>query len=332
MEEIKPKLSLAFVDVFDSFDKSDNRYTQALSRHFDLITNEEKPQLLFYSCFGTEHLRYNESIRIFFNGENLFPNFNICDYAIGSLRDGISGRNMYQPSALYMYDNRCLPATTRAMASRKFCSFIYSQDNFGQGAQLRKLFCKKLMNEYKHVDCPGKILHNMDAPFFAERSNPRYWHESKVRFLSEYKFNIAFENSNTDGYLTEKLLDPFMANCIPIYWGGAGITSPFPKDAMIYVQDYPDLDALIERIREVDQNDDLYLEMLSNNPLRHGVLKDPVDELEKFLLPIALGCNQSLTKDPGLRDPIHRVSDFALMSTHKLNRLRKLKKFFSMFF
>lgn len=59
------------------------------------------------------------------------------------------------------------------------------------------------MAEYAHVDCPGKVLHNMDTPELAGRFNTD-WNASKLKFIGKYKFNIAFENSDSDGYMTEK--------------------------------------------------------------------------------------------------------------------------------
>ena len=43
--------------------------------------------------------------------------------------------------------------------------------------------------------------------------------ENKIDFLSEYKFSIAMENSNGDGYVSEKIVDSFLSGTIPIYYG-----------------------------------------------------------------------------------------------------------------
>ena len=41
--------------------------------------------------------------------------------------------------------------------------------------------------------------------------------KNKILFLSNYKFSIAMENSEGDGYLSEKIIDSFEAGTIPIY-------------------------------------------------------------------------------------------------------------------
>jgi hypothetical protein len=43
---------------------------------------------------------------------------------------------------------------------------------------------------------------------------------NKIEFLSSYKFSIAMENSEGQGYVSEKIIDSFMAGTIPIYYGG----------------------------------------------------------------------------------------------------------------
>ena len=43
--------------------------------------------------------------------------------------------------------------------------------------------------------------------------------KDKIKFFSSYKFSIAMENSNGDGYISEKIVDSFLAGTIPIYYG-----------------------------------------------------------------------------------------------------------------
>ena len=41
----------------------------------------------------------------------------------------------------------------------------------------------------------------------------------KIDIMKLFKFNIAFENEISDGYVTEKILHSLYANTIPIYFG-----------------------------------------------------------------------------------------------------------------
>lgn len=154
--------------------------------------NANAPDFVLYSCFGAAHLKYKKAVKIFMCDENVYPDFNQCDYAIGSVRLDCE-RYLWFPPCFSTYLNRelpQLPQLDKSMARRKFCSFIYSQCGIGEGSIMRKNFCEELMRLYKHVDCPGRILHNMDAPELAIRENAAQWNASKIEFLSKYKFIV----------------------------------------------------------------------------------------------------------------------------------------------
>jgi alpha(1,3/1,4) fucosyltransferase len=42
--------------------------------------------------------------------------------------------------------------------------------------------------------------------------------QDKLNFIKGYKYNICPENSDTEGYTTEKLFESINSGCIPIYW------------------------------------------------------------------------------------------------------------------
>ncbi|KAH9255344.1 hypothetical protein BASA81_006796 [Batrachochytrium salamandrivorans] len=43
---------------------------------------------------------------------------------------------------------------------------------------------------------------------------------STSEIQAHYKFSICFENSNVDGYVSEKVVNPYVGGSIPVYWGG----------------------------------------------------------------------------------------------------------------
>ena len=45
----------------------------------------------------------------------------------------------------------------------------------------------------------------------------------------DYMFTIAIENTSHEHYFTEKIINPFFNNTIPIYWGCKKIEEYFPK-------------------------------------------------------------------------------------------------------
>lgn len=296
----KPIIKVAYADFWADFDPEHNIIADALREQFTLQRDDRAPDFLFFSNYGLRHLRYTDCVKIFYTGENMAPDFNQCDYAISACHMEFEGRNLYLPPCMATYRKEqapTLPPLSAELVKRPFCSFIYSQARVGEGSKRRKAFCEKLMREYAHVDCPGAILHNVDAPELAARGDESNWNASKIRYLSKYKFNLAFENSDSSGYITEKLSDCYLGNTVPIYFGSCGNPAPFPKESMICVHDYADDDALIARIKEVNENDELYLAMLAANPLRHGMSCDCAPTLSAYLTPILKRGNHPFTKD-----------------------------------
>ena len=79
-----------------------------------------------------------------------------------------------------------------------------------------------------------------------------------LEFQKKYKFSIAFENSVQNGYTTEKILDSYRSNCIPIYYGSKTIAYDFNTETFINCNDFKTTKELIEYIIKVDNDDDLY--------------------------------------------------------------------------
>ena len=84
-----------------------------------------------------------------------------------------------------------------------------------------------------------------------------------VAFMQDYKFSIAFENSSYPGYTTEKILHAMLANTVPIYWGNPQVAKDFNPNSFINCHDFKDLDSVVDYIKKVDQNDDLYRQYLA---------------------------------------------------------------------
>ena len=84
-----------------------------------------------------------------------------------------------------------------------------------------------------------------------------------MEFLKPYKFNIAFENTSYPGYTTEKVMEPMVVGTLPIYWGNPLINMDFNTKSFINWHDYGSDEAVINKLIELDQNDQKYRNMLS---------------------------------------------------------------------
>lgn len=84
----------------------------------------------------------------------------------------------------------------------------------------------------------------------------------KLDFISDYKFVIAFENSSFPGYTTEKIFEGMLVNSIPIYWGNPLIHLEFNDKSFINAHQYGSLQEVVDKIIELDQDDNKYKEYL----------------------------------------------------------------------
>lgn len=303
----KKTIKVNFCDYTNNINAS-NSFKTTFQKYYNVEISKE-PDFLFYSCFGAKHLDYKNCVKIFVTAENVIPDFNECDY--GAAFDYINFgdryfRKMYHVPSPEICNRE---AVSKDFFNRRFCNFIYSNATSGEGAFLRQEFCKKLM-EYKHVDCPGKILHNMDAEDELAPRNGDWW-KSKLDFLKKYKFTIAFENSRSNGYTTEKLVQPLQSFSIPIYWGNPLVTRDFNPKAFINSNDYDnDFDAVIERIKELDNDPDKYLAMLRENPMQADFDFEQNKKYEKWILNIIEKGNKPFNRDPHGHSPVNEYKKY----------------------
>ena len=252
---MKQRVKINFKDFWHADNKRNirqNSIFQLLSKKFDLVLSD-KPDFLIYSCFGKKFLKY-KCVRVFYTGENVRPNFNECDYAF-SFDYPVTEKNYRLPIyRLYLQDFEQLKNRhtddANTVIKKRFCNFLYSNVT----ATERIDFFQKL-NQYKKVDSGGKVLNNLG-----------YFVNNKHEFLQHYKFTIAFENTSYPGYTTEKILHPLIANSIPIYWGNPLIAKDFNPKAFVNCHEYENFEQVIDKVIEIDNDDDLY----------HAYLKEPV--------------------------------------------------------
>lgn len=102
----------------------------------------------------------------------------------------------------------------------------------------------------------------------------------KLSFLSDYKFNIAMENSLEENYHTEKLLEGLAAG-LPIYYGGKDnldwLFERFNEKSFIYSTNILDT---INVVKKIDSNETLFYEMRNSKALLDETLFDK--EIENF--------------------------------------------------
>lgn len=154
----------------------------------------------------------------------------------------------------------------------KFCAYMYHQ----QHEHRIKYF--KLLSTYKHVDALGKCCNNVNIiNTRTNYSENETYNDIAVEYYTNYKFVLAIENTMLTGYSTEKLLNPLIANSIPIYWGDQNIFKYINKKRVIYVLDFNSDQELLDHIKFLDNNKDAYNDVINEN-----IFIDPNFTFENF--------------------------------------------------
>lgn len=263
-EKRKP-LKIAFTDFWSHFDPVDNYFYKLLSQDFE-VTISKDPDLLIYSNYGSKHKDFF-CYKLFYSGENERINWNACDIAMG-FQILMNECYFRLPNWIWYFNQSKFsygrsPINVDNLANKKFCNMVVSNGK----AKKRVDFYHKL-NKYRAVDSGGRFLNNVGGPV-----------ANKLDFISKYKFTLAFENSSAEGYTTEKLVEPFMAGSIPIYWGNPKVAEEFNTDAFLNYHDYGDDESFIQKIIEVDQNDSLYLKMAEQPMFRNDKMPEYLNDV-----------------------------------------------------
>lgn len=248
---------------------------ECLKDDYDFVWDESTPDYIIctdqiYSkkkIFGKFKKLYKSSaINIFYASEAITPDFNIFDYAIGwDVNLQFGDRYCLLPPA-HIYPGKKFvrnienPITTFEQAKKElsaktgFCSFLYS--NWVAHPMRDQLFYG--ISKYKRVDSLGKHLNNVN-----KKGTGYVGHRSEcIDIKRPYKFSIASENATFSGYTSEKILTSFDAHSIPIYWGDPDIEKYYNGLAFINAMKYGNIHELTEKIKEIDENDNLWCEMI----------------------------------------------------------------------
>ena len=274
---MKKKLLIKFVDFWTNWNTTDDNHFYDLLSEKYIVELSEDPDIIFYSNFGKEHLKY-KCTRIFFSTENVRPDFSICDFAI--CFDHSKNENLLRfplwASYYITYEKKRLTKiyTTIDPESRfeewsnrkKFCCLIVSN-----GAASERIDFYKMLDSKIKVDSAGRWNNTIGTELLAGTEN-------KFEFIKDYRFVIAFENSSYSGYTTEKILEPLLAGCIPIYWGDPEVSKDFNPARFITVKNREDFEEVINRIAGIEKNKSLAKAYLNEKIFANDHLPEYLDK------------------------------------------------------
>ncbi len=271
-------IRLKFHDFWPNFNKEENVWTWLLRQKNNVVIVEENPNLVI-TMAGSKP--YPNVYTIYYSNEPFFPNVsanNYADHYLSNFFLDIPNHTRFPSYYMYVYefiraglipDLSFFTKTNREVPIKNnFCAFVTRSFGGKRGDFFNRL------NEYKKVDTNCGPTSSFTLPFDNTSFSSS---KPKIDFIRDYKFVISFENNwrgtypcfpnanvvdglltDMGGLISEKLVEPFIGGSLPIYWGSEMVSKEFNSKTFLNYYDFENEDALIAKIIELDNNDDLY--------------------------------------------------------------------------
>ena len=221
-------------------------------------------------------------IKIFYTGENERPPQGRWDAYLSFDMHSFDGRNAYLPlwwitssdilvPTISPYlgrpitiDQMLNPRKPTLEGREKFCAAFIGK------AYPFRMHAISAISKIGKVDVFGGIA----------RDTRQTRAEEKYDISQKYKFVFAFENDLYPGYVTEKVPEAWATGAVPLYWG-ADPAGYLNQRSFINLANFPTLEDFVDKVSEVDQNDELWLRYASEPLLMKRPSLDHVIEVLK---------------------------------------------------
>jgi hypothetical protein len=195
-----------------------------------------------------------------YNHYNIYKDFGnnkISIYLYNHINKFIETNDYIAIPIIYLhidYFNTCYniikPSNIILFKNKKFCLYV---NNIKKKTNLNK---KRIINIEKNLKKIGICDHI--SLYSGEIKNISCYHTDELlNIFNNYKFIFCFENSNADGYITEKIFNVFFSRSIPLYIG--------PNDKFNYFDENSFID-----IANIDTNMINKINLLSNNEIEYN--------------------------------------------------------------
>ena len=251
--------------------------------------NPKKLNINFISLFGLRNMHsLISSPKIFYSGENIDKiTFNkilpTVDLNLGFYHSP-DPKNFYLPLWFLSFIEPDSTLESLTLKFNKFNDFSFRADGRNQFAcqisrhdenGIRKKIIS-ILQKTGSVDCAGTFMNNTND--LKEK-----YGDDKLAFLKSYKFNICPENSNTPGYVTEKIFDAIEAGCIPMYWSKENfdVLKVLNQNAILFYDDN-NPEALLHKVCALEKDSELFVKFISQPIFNDDAAAIIINHLEKL--------------------------------------------------
>jgi len=323
------EFKVLFTDMWDDFNAEYNMFLLMMNeagRHMTppicavgktpTTLGSDTPDLVIFGPFGSDWQNVNVSVpKVHYTGENsgILTREDVklnIGYQHADFKDqdylriplwmfeidwfGADKARIVNPKPLPI--DRCTKVYPEDLARKqKFCAFVVTNPcNEIRNASFHWL------SQYKQVDSAGRLFNNIGDAIFAGRGGGG-GELKKFEFLRDYKFCLAYENSSSQGYTTEKYLHAKAAGCIPIYWGDPKVERDFDSAGFIDARKFTRPEELIEAVQKIDTDPGQWLKMYSVPALddtRRDLVRRTLSECARRLWRLTIGKEDGLDSIP----------------------------------
>lgn len=264
---------IRFYNFWDTQLPHEMWFTRFIQHH--KLNSNYSAKINFYSVLGpVETLKYRrKGLNIFFSGENMhderFDEYRLAcekkpfDLSIGFDGDNFGSNIRFPLWILYLFEPESTYEDIKVKVGRlskksadnrvRFCSLVASHDWNGIRTEI--------MDSLQSIDIVSS------GGKFRQNTNELYttYNDNKHEFLKQFKFNICPENSNAEGYITEKVFQSIEAGCIPVYWGANNRPEPeiLNQDAIFCWNQGKDNTNLLNVINDLTMDENKYIDFAS---------------------------------------------------------------------
>lgn len=333
-------IRIQFKNWYDGFKVDDlgpifNNNVYLKENRIILEITDTNPDFIVYGVFGDflyqSSIDDKKAVKILFITEPVSADFIFFDYCIGFEPYDYGGRNCFYPFFLYSsYVDGAIPkqlnyqqAVDFLKSKTSFCEMVYSHD--GRDVSRKKYF--ELLSSYKKVESAGTYLNNQPGFNTVDYRNNS---KTKFDFQKKAKFSLCIQSIKKEWFINEKIMHAFYAHEIPIFYGCDEVKKIFNPERFINISDYPDEKKLLDKIIEIDSNDNLFCEIVSK-PIfvDNNFINKTLDNACRFVYEIFTNKKKMLiekNRETIIKNDIIRNHN----SYNEINRLsrNKLFKFF----
>jgi len=255
------------------------------------LGNFNESDVLFESVFSDKTYINDKKWRytIFFNGESqeriIYDTFKNNKYRLLKIPEyniiltgkftNKSIKTVNTPLFIsYIYSNNYLnllqnQTPIHLIPQKNICAVISNSN-----CPKRNYFLDKLQKIVK-IDYAGNFRNN------TPKIPGAYNSDEILNFYSQYKFVICLENTKQETYITEKIINGFLAKTIPIYWGSNYIFDYFNKERFINIQNLSEImiNKAICEIISIIADDNKYLEMVNKPIFNNNQLNRDINDI-----------------------------------------------------